>query len=84
MMEAAIDVYRRAYNERMADWKTDAEQLANAAAVIEADREEAALRERKRIVAYLQTNPDPIVRNWISAQIEAGEHLKEQAKCQGQ
>jgi hypothetical protein len=50
MMEAAIDVYRRAYNERMADWKTDAEQLANAAAVIEADREQAATQERKRII----------------------------------
>jgi hypothetical protein len=37
-----------------------------------------AEQERKRIVAYLQTNPDPIVRNWISAQIENGEHLKEQ------
>jgi len=32
--------------------------------------------EREKIVAWLQTNPDPIVRNWISAQIEAGEHLK--------
>ena len=50
MMEAAIDVYRRAYNERMADWKTDAEQLARTAAVIEADREQAATQERKRII----------------------------------
>jgi hypothetical protein len=39
-----------------------------------------AAEERAAIVAYLQTNPDPIVRNWISAQIEAGEHLKEQSK----
>jgi hypothetical protein len=36
-----------------------------------------AAEERAAIVAYLQTNPDPVVRNWISAQIEAGEHLKE-------
>jgi hypothetical protein len=41
---------------------------------------QAVIEERKRIVAYLQTNPDPIVRNWISAQIENGEHLKEQRK----
>jgi hypothetical protein len=31
--------------------------------------------EREKIVSYLQTNADPIVRNWISAQIEAKEHL---------
>ena len=41
---------------------------------------QAAIAERKRIVAFLQINPDPIVRNWISAQIEAGAHLKEQSK----
>jgi hypothetical protein len=39
---------------------------------------QTTIAERKRIVTYLRTNPDPIVRNWISAQIEAGEHLKEQ------
>jgi hypothetical protein len=44
------------------------------------EKSQIAEQERKRIVAYLQTNPDPIVRNWISAQIEAGEHLKEQSK----
>ena len=77
MTDAAIDVYRRAYYARMEDWKTDAEQLANAAAIIEADRERVAIGERRRIVAWLQTHPDPIVRNWISAQIEAGAHLKE-------
>jgi hypothetical protein len=36
----------------------------------------AAQTERNRVVAWLQTNPDPIVRNWISAQIVMGEHLK--------
>ena len=41
---------------------------------------QAVIQERAAIVAYLQTNPDPIVRNWISAQIEAGEHLREQSK----
>lgn len=30
--------------------------------------------ERAAIVRWLQSHPDPIVRNWISAQIEAGEH----------
>jgi hypothetical protein len=44
------------------------------------EKSQIAEQERKRIVAYLQTNPDPIVRNWISAQIENGEHLKEQSK----
>lgn len=34
----------------------------------------AARQERAAIVRWLRTNPDPIVRNWISAQIEAGEH----------
>jgi hypothetical protein len=33
--------------------------------------------ERAAIVAWLRINPDPIVRNWISAQIEAGEHHKD-------
>jgi len=44
------------------------------------EKSQIAEQERKRIVAYLQTNPDPIVRNWISAQIEAGEHLREKRK----
>ena len=35
----------------------------------------AVQAERNRVVSYLQTNADPIVRNWISAQIEAKEHL---------
>lgn len=39
-------------------------------------REAAAAEERAKIVEWLQTNPDPVVRNWISAQIEAKEHLK--------
>jgi len=38
---------------------------------------QAAITERKRIVNYLRTNPDPLVRSWISARIEAGAHLKE-------
>ena len=41
-----------------------------------AKHEQAAAEERAKIVAWLQTNADPIVRNWISAQIEAKEHLK--------
>ena len=40
-----------------------------------ADRHRTA--ERAAIVAWLRINPDPIVRNWISAQIEAGEHHKD-------
>lgn len=67
-------LWLRLYDARMADWKTNEEQLAKVAAIIEADREEAARQERAAIVRWLWTNPDPIVRNWISAQIEAGEH----------
>lgn len=56
----------------------------HASAVNEANIAKARLKgvqkqwvaDRTKIVAWLQTNPDPIVRNWISAQIEAGEHLK--------
>ena len=44
-MRDAIDVYRHAYVERMADWKTNEEQLAAAAAVIEADREQVRLEQ---------------------------------------
>jgi len=39
-------------------------------------RDMPAAEERAKVVAYLQANADPIVRNWISAQIEAKEHLK--------
>jgi hypothetical protein len=48
-MRDAIDVYRHAYAERMADWKTNEEQLANAAAVIEADREQVRLEQLEEI-----------------------------------
>jgi len=36
---------------------------------------EAAQAERDRIVSWLLGSGDPIIANWISAQIEAGEHL---------
>ena len=39
-------------------------------------RKTAVAEERAKIVAWLRDNPDPVVRNWISAQIEAKEHLK--------
>ena len=44
--------------------------------VVQRHREQATAEEREKVVAWLQTNADPIVRNWISAQIEAKEHLK--------
>lgn len=47
----AIDVYRHAYAERMADWKTNEQQLANAAAVIEADRQEVREQTVTKIIA---------------------------------
>ena len=42
-------LWLRLYDARMADWKTNEEQLAKVAAIIEADREEAARAERARI-----------------------------------
>lgn len=75
-MRDAIDVYRHAYAERMADWKTNAEQLAAAAAVIEADREQAAAEERAKIVAWLRSqggHHDDIYEE-AADDIEAGEH----------
>ena len=73
-MRPAIDVYRHAYAERMADWKTNDEQLANAAAVIEADREQAAAEERAKIVNGLrqQFGFDCDRADWIEAKV----HLK--------
>lgn len=73
MMRPAIDVYRHAYAERMADWKTNDEQLANAAAVIEADREQAAAEERAKIVAYLLDVTDDFA---TAEAIRDEEHLK--------
>lgn len=37
---------------------------------------EGAEAERAAVVAWLRGNPDPVVRNWISAQIAEKEHLK--------
>ena len=50
----AIDVYRHAYAARMADWKTNEQQLANAAAVIEADRQATRAALVAEIVAWLR------------------------------
>ena len=43
-------LWLRLYDARIADWKTNEEQLAKVAAIIEADREEAARAERARIL----------------------------------
>lgn len=58
MTTEAYTLWLRLYDARMADWKTNEEQLAKVAAIIEADREEAALRERAAIVAWLRKNAE--------------------------
>jgi len=54
MTTEAYTLWLRLYDARMADWKTNEEQLAKVAAIIEADREKAALSERAAIVAWLR------------------------------
>ena len=51
MTTEAYTLWLRLYDARMADWKTNEEQLAKVAAIIEADREEVAEQERAAIVA---------------------------------
>lgn len=53
MTADAYTLWLRLYDARMADWKTNEEQLAKVAAIIEEDRKEAAAQERTAIVAWL-------------------------------
>ncbi len=54
MTTEAYTLWLRLYDARMADWKTNEEQLAKVAAIIEADREEAARAERARITDLIR------------------------------
>ena len=56
MTTKAYTLWLRLYDARMDDWKTEEERLAKVAAIIEADREEAALRERAATVAWMRKN----------------------------
>lgn len=58
MTTEAYTLWLRLYDARMADWKTNEEQLAKVAAIIEADREEVAEQERAAIVAWLRKNAE--------------------------
>jgi hypothetical protein len=83
MTSKAYSLWLRLYSARIADWKTNEEQLANVEAIIEADREEAALKERAAIVHWLRNFWDGADDEDLKAAadaIEAGDHSKEPNK----
>lgn len=83
MTSDAYTLWLRLYDARMADWKTNEEQLAKVAAIIAADREEAALQERAAIARWLRNFWDGVDDEDLKCAadaIEAGEHLKEPSK----
>ena len=48
--------------------------IADRIEALEAENERLREEERAAIVAWLRGSGDPVIANWISAQIERGEH----------